>query len=101
MSGNEVVVLGAGSSHAVSSSTPLMKELGQAVLMGLLHEGEHNTRLAAPLDHLERALSDNDASAASPGFEAWLARLAEGQPYAPQRGNLQPRALFALVSEAR
>lgn len=99
MSGNEVVILGAGFSHAASWHMPLMKELGRAVLAQLRSEGERNDRLAALHSQLERTLSDNAAAAASPGFEAWLARLAEDQPYVSQHENLERRALFSRVSE--
>ena len=98
MSGDEVVILGAGFSHAASSSMPLVKELGDEVLDRLRADGDRSEGLAVLLKQLERALSDN-AAAASPGFETWLARLAEDQPYVSQRENLERRALFSRVSE--
>ncbi len=98
MSGDEVVILGAGFSHAASSSMPLVKKLGDEVLGRLRADGDRSERLAVLLKQLERTLSDS-AAAASPGFEAWLARLAEDQPYVSQRENLERRALFSRVSE--
>ncbi|MHB1599525.1 MAG: SIR2 family protein [Acidimicrobiales bacterium] len=97
--GNEVVILGAGFSRAANSSMPLVKELGQEVLERLRADSGGSGRLSVLLAQLERTLLDADAAAASPGFEAWLARLAEDQPYARQSENLERRALFSRVSE--
>jgi|GEM_PF-1286402 len=97
--GDEVVILGAGFSKAANSSMPLVKDLGQEVLVRLRADSGGGGRLAVLLDQLERTLSDDGAATASPGFEAWLARLAEDQPYARQSANLERRALFSRVSE--
>ena len=97
--GDEVVILGAGFSNAASSSMPLVKDLGQEVLERLRADSGGSGRLAVLLDQLERTFSEGNAATASPGFEAWLARLAEDQPYARQSANLERRSLFSRVSE--
>jgi len=99
MSGDEVIILGAGFSHAASEHMPLLKKLGQVVLDRLRADGNRGERIEHLLKQLERALSDDGAAAGSPGFESWLARLAEEQPYLSQRENLERRALFFQVSE--
>lgn len=99
MSGGEVIILGAGFSHAASEHMPLLKKLGQVVLDRLRADDNRGERIDHLLKQLERALSDDGTAAGSPGFESWLARLAEDQPYLSQRENLERRALFSQVSE--
>jgi hypothetical protein len=99
VSGDEVIILGAGFSHAASEHMPLQKELGQSVLDRLRADGNRDEHVERLSTQLERALSDDDTASDSPGFESWLARLAEDQPYLSQRENLERRALFSQVSE--
>jgi hypothetical protein len=98
VSGDEVVILGAGFSHAASEHMPLQNTLGTLVLDRLRADGNRGERIARLLKQLERALSD-DGATGSPEFESWLARLAEDQPYLSQHENLERRALFSQVSE--
>ena len=99
MSNGEVVVLGAGFSHAANAKMPLVKELGQLVLERLQADATRTQATKQLFKQLERTLSDDGATGGSPGFESWLARLAEDQPYLSQRENLERRALFSQVSE--
>ena len=99
MSGGEVVILGAGFSHAASSHMPLVGKLGQAVLDQLRKDRDRSEHLMVLLTQLERSLTEEGVAYGSPGFEAWLACLAEDQPYLSQQENLERRGLFSRVSE--
>jgi hypothetical protein len=77
----EVVLLGAGFSHAVNSLFPLTEELGKLALEAAeVRESEHPAR--------------------GTRFEAWLSRLAEDQPYRSVEANLDARKLFMKMSAA-
>ena len=81
----DVVVLGAGFSHALSDLMPLTDELGELALQsGLVFEGDRNPR----------------TSFANGTFERWLSGLAEDQPYLSTADNLTNRALFSRFSGA-
>lgn len=81
----EVLILGAGFSKAVSEHMPMTGELGEEVLKLLRSRG---------MAHLpSRAFS-------GPQLEAWLSRLAEPQPDLSAAENSASHSLFLRVSEA-
>jgi len=77
----DVVLLGAGFSKAVSCQFPLIKELGQYALD-------------------EAGVSQHDRPEEGTGFEAWLSRIGEDQPYRSVEENLAARRLFVQMSTA-
>ncbi len=77
----EVVLLGAGFSKAVSDRFPLTIELG-------------------PLAFDVAGVPDRERPPEGTGFESWLSRIAEDQPYRSVEGNLGARQLFARMSGA-
>lgn len=81
---NDVFILGAGFSRAVSSRMPLTDELGNACLA-------FNSLAGAP-----------GVPAAFTGgrFETWLSSIAEPQPYQPEPTNLENQVLFVKFSDA-
>jgi len=81
---NDVFILGAGFSRAVSSRMPLTDELGNACLA-------FNDLAGAP-----------GVPAAFTGgrFETWLSSIAEPQPYQPEPSNLENQVLFVKFSDA-
>lgn len=81
---NDVFILGAGFSRAVSSRMPLTDELGNACLA-------LNDLAGAP-----------GVPAAFTGgrFETWLSSIAEPQPYEPEPSNLANQVLFVKFSDA-
>jgi hypothetical protein len=81
---DDVLILGAGFSKALSSAMPLTDELGDAVLP-LIRE-----RSRLPLPRRFRRGQ----------FESWLSRLSEDQPDLNAAENLANRLLFQLASEA-
>lgn len=86
----DVFLLGAGFSIAVSSDFPTTDQLGNRAV----------TRLR------ERSVIDEGEARVPSGgfepgqFETWLARLAEDQPYLSTAENFQNRALFVEVSRS-
>ena len=77
----EVVVLGAGFSRAVSALFRLTRELGTLAL----------DAADVPADQ---------RPAEGTGFEAWLSRIGEDQPYRSVEENLAARQLFVKMSAA-
>jgi hypothetical protein len=77
----EVVLLGAGFSHAVSGHFPLTRELG-------------------PLALGAAGVRDDQRPPEGTNFEAWLSRIGEDQPYRSAEENLGARQLFAKMSAA-
>ncbi|MHB8296784.1 MAG: hypothetical protein ACYDH5_19665, partial [Acidimicrobiales bacterium] len=77
----DVVLLGAGFSKAVSCQFPLIKELGQYALD-------------------EAAVPQHERPEEGTGFEAWLSRIGEDQPYRSVEENLAARRLFVQMSTA-
>ncbi len=78
---NDVVILGAGFSQAVSECYPLTDELGALAL--------------------ERAgIPASERPPKATRFEAWLSRLAEDQPYRSVEDNLRARARLVEMSRA-
>jgi hypothetical protein len=86
MGENEVVVLGAGFSRAVSRHMPLTDELGKAALKraGLARDSR------VPAAGFQREFT----------FEEWLSILAEKQPYLSASDNLDNAALFSRLTES-
>ena len=80
----DVVILGAGFSHALSSEMPLTDQLGDRVLREKQFWGYRGVK--SPFT--------------SGGFEKWLSTLAEDQPYLSAAENLANRALFVQLSGA-
>ena len=80
----DVVLLGAGFSKAVSCQFPLIHELGKLAL----HK----------LDKAEVPRRERPDEGA--GFEAWLSRIGEDQPYRSVEENLAARRLFVQISTA-
>ena len=80
---NDVFILGAGFSKAVAENFPLAADL---------------------LEPIRTQLGDQLGAAVQPrggeGFEQWLSRLAEDQPYLPSDANLERAAAFQRVSKA-
>lgn len=77
----DVVILGAGFSNKVSSHLPLTCELGQ--------------------EALKRAgIPETEYPPAGTGFESWLSRIAEDQPYRTVEENLAARRTFVKMSMA-
>lgn len=83
---NEVLILGAGFSKAISDHMPLTNPLGSQVIKaaGL----EDDPRVPAS------GFDDNGVT-----FEAWLSTLAEDQPYLTERQNFENRATFSQIVE--
>ena len=81
----DAFVLGAGFSRAFSQQFPLADELGNAVL-SRLHRDDANGTLP------KQQFSNG-------GFEVWLSRLAEEQPYRRAASNADAAALFSHVTE--
>jgi hypothetical protein len=81
---NDVFILGAGFSRAVSSLMPLTDELGNACLA-------FNNLAGAP---------GVPAAFSGGRFETWLSSIAEPQPYQPEPINLENQVLFVKFSEA-
>lgn len=77
---DEVFILGAGFSRAISEHLPLTDELGNLVL-------ERDP------DHLGRSASKSYFSNGT--FESWLSRRGESQPYLSAAENLASQAVFA------
>ena len=77
----DVVLLGAGFSKAVSCQFPLTPELGQHALD-------------------EAGVPQHQRPAEGTGFEAWLSRIGEDQPYRSVEENLAARRLFVQMSAA-
>ena len=77
----DVVLLGAGFSKAVSCQFPLIKDLGQY----------------APD---EAGIPQCERPEEGTGFEAWLSRIGEDQPYRSVEENLVARRLFVQMSTA-
>lgn len=77
----DVVILGAGFSKAVSYQFPLIKELGQYALD-------------------EAGVPQHERPEEGTGFEAWLSRIGEDQPYRSVEENLAARRLFVQMSTA-
>jgi hypothetical protein len=77
----EVVLLGAGFSHAVSGHFPLTRDLGPAAL-GVA------------------CVPEERRPAEGTGFEAWLSRIGEDQPYRSAEENLAARQLFVRMTTA-
>ena len=77
----DVVLLGAGFSKAVSCQFPLTPELGQHALD-------------------EAGVPQHQRPAKGTGFEAWLSRIGEDQPYRSVEDNLAARRLFVQMSTA-
>lgn len=82
---NEVLVLGAGFSRAVSEHLPLTDELGQ--LAAETAEVAGTTRVP------RRGFHDGN-------FETWLSRIAEDQPHLGETENRENAALFSKMREA-
>jgi hypothetical protein len=81
----DVVVLGAGFSHALNDLMPMTDELGHlALASGLEHDGNQ-----VPSTIFQGG-----------SFERWLSGLADDQPYLSTAGNLANRALFSRLSGA-
>jgi hypothetical protein len=78
-----VYVLGAGFSRAVSENMPLTDELGTACL-----QVDPALAASAPNNRFQ-----------SGGFEAWLSRLAEDQPYLRLSENLAARSVYTRAIE--
>ncbi len=76
---NDVFILGAGFSKAVAENFPLAADL---------------------LEPIRTRLSEEVQPRAGEGFEQWLSRLAEDQPYLPPDTNLERAAAFQRVSKA-
>ena len=79
---NDVFILGAGFSKAVSELFPLAAEL-----------------LGPIEDALNQDLTNGVRRKGGEGFEQWLSRLAEGQPYLSPDKNLERSAAFLRVSQ--
>jgi hypothetical protein len=77
----DVVLLGAGFSKAVSCHFPLTKELGEEALD-------------------EARVPQKERPEKGTGFEAWLSRIGEDQPYRSVEENLAARGLFVRMSTA-
>lgn len=78
---HDVVILGAGFSRAASRHFPLMDELG--------------------VDALDEAeVAEDERPQEGKGFEAWLSRISDDQPYRTAEENLTARQLFLRVSTA-
>lgn len=78
---HDVVMLGAGFSKAVACHFPFIDELGN--------------------DALDKAkVPKGERPMESEGFEAWLWRIGEDQPYRTAAENLNARQLFLRVSDA-
>jgi len=77
----EVMVLGAGFSRAISGHFPLTRELGPLALDVAKVPGDQRP-------------------AEGTGFEAWLSRIGEDQPYRSAEENLAARQLFVKMSAA-
>ena len=77
----DVVLLGAGFSKAVSCQFPLIKDLGQYALD-------------------EAGIPQCERPEEGTGFEAWLSRIGEDQPYRSVEENLVARRLFVQMSTA-
>ncbi len=78
---NDVFILGAGFSKAVAANFPLAADLLKPI----------RTRLS---DQLGAGVQRRGGE----GFEQWLSRLAEDQPYLPPDTNLERAAAFQRVS---
>lgn len=83
---NDVMILGAGFSRAISDAMPLTDELGQEAVR------------RAGLDPDDPRLPSRGFDGGN--FETWLSRLAEDQPHLLAADNLERRALFSRVSHA-
>ena len=79
---NDVFILGAGFSKAVSELFPLAAEL-----------------LGPIEDALDQDLTNGVRRKGGEGFEQWLSRVAEGQPYLSPDRNLERSAAFLRVSQ--
>jgi len=77
----DVVLLGAGFSNAVSCQFPLTKELGEEALD-------------------EARVPQEERPEEGTGFEAWLSRIGEDQPYRSVEENLGARRRFVRMSTA-
>ena len=78
----EVIIVGAGFSHAISDALPLGDELGN---LAVAAAGTQSDRRIPP-----RGFRDGT-------FETWLSSLAEDQPHLREPENISNRALFARV----
>jgi hypothetical protein len=83
---NDVLILGAGFSRAISDSMPLTDELGQAAIEFADLAGNPGL----PGRPFSPAFS----------FESWLSLLAEDQPHLSEAENLANAALFAQLQAA-
>jgi hypothetical protein len=81
----DVLILGAGFSKAISDQMPMTGELGEKALERLRARGAQGMPT--------RAFS-------GPQLEAWLSRLAEPQPDLSAARNAANQSLFLLMSEA-
>ena len=81
---NDVFILGAGFSRAVSDRMPLTDELGNACLK---FNGLQDAQGVPPEFKGGR-------------FETWLSSIAEPQPYLPEPSNLENQVLFVKFSDA-
>ncbi len=86
MISNDVLILGAGFSRAISEAMPLTDELGDAAIEFAGLEGNPGL----PGRPFSPAFS----------FESWLSLLAEDQPHLSEAENLANAALFAQLREA-
>jgi hypothetical protein len=83
---NDVIIIGAGFSRALSASMPLTDELGnESVGAAGLGTGER-----VPIGGFTGGR-----------FEEWLSRLAENQPDLSDLENASNRALFRLRAQSR
>lgn len=82
----DVFILGAGFSRALSSLLPLTDELGNAAV-AYANLAPNDPRLPS-------------GGFANRSFEVWLSRLAEGQPYLLTADNQERSGLFGRVSVA-
>ena len=76
---NDVFILGAGFSKAVAENFPLAADL---------------------LEPIRTRLSEEVQPRGGEGFEQWLSRLAEDQPYLSPEVNLERSAAFLRISKA-
>jgi hypothetical protein len=81
---DEVFILGAGFSKAISDAMPLTDDLGNEALQR---------------DHERLGRSDRKLTFAGGQFESWLSRRAEPQPYLSASADMQNRAIFARTTE--
>lgn len=96
----DVFILGAGFSKAISSSMPVLLELGNRVLE--TQKRVHNATVGTTHSSICDGLSCDEPllpSGGAPDFEAWLSSLAEPQPYLLGPENDRRRALFDSLAE--